>query len=177
MLLIKNIIHNSIFKRFIILLFLLLLFVTISAFSYANVVFQDFHENIFRLHVIANSDSEEDQMLKYIVRDNIIEYVSELSKDINSKNEVITLVNQNIDEIKKIAQETVSQHGYDYDITVQTGTFAFPTKQYGDISLPAGEYDALRIEIGKASRTKLVVCNVSSSLLCRCKLWHRSGIF
>ena len=63
------------FKRFIVLFLLLLLFVFINAVSYTNAVCTDISNSFFRLHVIANSDSDEDQHLKYIVRDTIIAYI------------------------------------------------------------------------------------------------------
>ena len=56
----------------------------------------------------------------------------------------------NLDKIQKVAEKVVLDNGYDYNVTVEIGNFAFPTKHYGDISLPAGFYDALKIEIGEA---------------------------
>ena len=139
------------FKNIIILLILLLVYIFICAFSYVNAVSTDIQNSVFRLHVIANSDSDEDQNLKYIVRDKVLEYISSLSKDLSSKEEVIRLVKNNINEIQKIAENTVKENGYNYSIKLSIGNFAFPTKTYGDISLPSGMYDALKIEIGKAS--------------------------
>lgn len=147
----KKIIQNSIFKRFLVLLFLLFIYTIICAFSYVNAVSSNIESSVFRLHVIANSDSKEDQTLKYIVRDNILEYINNISKTATSKDEVISIAQNNIDAIKEIAQKTVYENGYTYDVNVKIGNFAFPTKQYGDISFPAGFYDALRIEIGSAS--------------------------
>ena len=139
------------FKQFILILFLLFLYVFISAFSYVNAVSKNIENSVFRLHVIANSDSKEDQDLKYIVRDNVLKYVNSISKNISSKEEMICLLNNNLDNIKQIAQDTVYENGYNYDIEVEIGNFAFPTKIYGDIRFPAGFYDALRIKIGNAS--------------------------
>lgn len=147
----KKIIHNSIFKRFLILLFLLLIYTIICAFSYVNAVSTNIESSIFRLHVIANSDSKEDQNLKYIVRDSILKYINQISKNANSKQEVIEIAQNNINTIKEIAQNTVYENGYNYNVNIKIGNFAFPTKKYGDISLPSGFYDALRVEIGSAS--------------------------
>ena len=134
-----------------ILIFLLFIYTIICAVSYVNAVSSNIESSVFRLHVIANSDSKEDQDLKYIVRDNILTYINEISKNASTKEEVIEIARNNIDTIKQIAQETVYENGYNYSVNIKIGNFAFPTKQYGDISLPAGFYDALRVEIGSAS--------------------------
>ena len=157
--------HSKI-KSIIILFILLLIYTFICALSYVNAVSSNIQNSVFRLHVVANSNSDEDQNLKYIVRDKVLEYITNISKDLSSKEEVITLANENIDELQKIAEKTVYENGYTYPVKVSIGNFEFPTKTYGDISLPAGMYDALKIEIGSASREKLVVRNVSSTLFC-----------
>ena len=108
-------------------------------------------DNVFRLHVIANSDTVEDQNLKYKVRDNILQYMNSISQDCNSKSEIIELVNKNKDQFYNIARKVILENGYNYDVKIKVGNFDFPTKNYGDISLPAGNYEALRIEIGNAS--------------------------
>ena len=138
-------------KQFILILFLLFLFIIISAYSYVNAVSKNIENSVFRLHVIANSDSDEDQTLKYIVRDSVLEYINNISENVSSKEELINLLNNNLEKIKEIAQNIVYENGYNYNITVEIGNFAFPTKSYGDISFPAGFYDALRIKIGNAS--------------------------
>ena len=147
----KKVINNVFLKRFLILIFLLFIYTIICAVSYVNAVSSNIESSVFRLHVIANSDSKEDQDLKYIVRDNILTYINEISKNASTKEEVIEIARNNIDTIKQIAQETVYENGYNYSVNIKIGNFAFPTKQYGDISLPAGFYDALRVEIGSAS--------------------------
>lgn len=147
----KKVINNVFFKRFLILIFLLFIYTIICAVSYVNAVSSNIESSVFRLHVIANSDSKEDQDLKYIVRDNILTYINGISKNASTKEEVIEIARNNIDTIKQIAQETVYENGYNYSVNIKIGNFAFPTKQYGDISLPAGFYDALRVEIGSAS--------------------------
>lgn len=147
----KKVINNVFFKRFLILIFLLFIYTIICTVSYVNAVSSNIESSVFRLHVIANSDSKEDQDLKYIVRDNILTYINEISKNASTKEEVIEIARNNIDTIKQIAQETVYENGYNYSVNIKIGNFAFPTKQYGDISLPAGFYDALRVEIGSAS--------------------------
>lgn len=137
-------------KNSLILLFLLFLYVSISAISYVNAVSSDIENSVFRLHVIANSDSEEDQNLKYKVRDNLIAYMNTLCKDVKNKEEAIQIANHHKNEFLTIAKNIIIENGYTYDVTVEIGNYSFPTKNYGDISLPAGYYDALRVKIGKA---------------------------
>ena len=149
----KNIFHifkNPKVKMVIILSFLLFIYSTICAISYAKSVSSDIAESVFRLHVIANSDSQEDQNLKYIVRDNLLSYMNEICANVSSKEEAIEIAKQNETEFKQIAIQTIQEQGYSYDVNIRIGNFEFPTKQYGDISLPAGYYDALRVEIGEA---------------------------
>ena len=137
-------------KMVIILGILLLLYSTICAVSYAQTVSTDIADSVFRLHVIANSDSKEDQNLKYVVRDNLLSYMNSICKNCNSKEEAISIVEKNKDKFEEIATNTIKNQGYSYTVKINIGNFEFPTKQYGDISLPAGMYDALRVEIGEA---------------------------
>ena len=137
-------------KRFFIVLILFAFFVFISAISYVNAVSEDIANSVFRLHVIANNDSKEDQALKYLVRDKVLEYMNNISKNCSSKEEVIKLAYEYKDEFYNIAKNVIKENGYNYDVKISIGNFEFPTKYYGDISLPAGYYDALKIEIGEA---------------------------
>ena len=137
-------------KNLFIIILLLFIYCIICAFSYVNAVSTDIQNSVFRLHVIANSDSDEDQNLKYIVRDKVLEYISSISDSSMTKDEVIALANKNINEIQKIAEDTIHENGYDYSVKLNIGNFSFPTKKYGDITFPAGFYDALKIEIGEA---------------------------
>ena len=138
-------------KKIGIVILLLLLYTFICAFSYVDAVSSNISDSIFRLHVIANSNSDEDQSLKYKVRDNLLNYMNTICVNCSSKEEAINLVTEHQEEFKQIALETIRNEGYNYDVNIKIGNFEFPTKQYGDISLPAGYYDALRVEIGKAS--------------------------
>ena len=145
-----NKIKNSKIGIIIILSILLILYTTICAISYVQAVSTDISDSVFRLHVIANSNSDEDQNLKYKVRDNLLNYMNNICKDCTSKEEAINIVSEHQEEFKQVALETIKNEGYSYDVKIEIGNFEFPTKQYGDISLPAGFYDALKVEIGKA---------------------------
>lgn len=137
-------------KSILILIFLLLLYILISAQNYASAVSEDLSQAVFRLHVIANSDSDEDQALKFKVRDNLLNYMNLISSNCSTKKEAMDLAQTNIDVFQQIAQNTVFESGYNYPVNIQLGNFYFPTKYYGDISLPSGFYDAIKVEIGEA---------------------------
>lgn len=137
-------------KRILIILILFLSYIFTSLFFYSDAVTNNISKNVFRLHVIANSNSEEDQDLKYKVRDELIKYMKSISSNISTKDEALTLVNNNLDTFQAIASNVIIENGFDYPVKIEVGNFDFPTKTYGDISLPAGFYDALKIEIGEA---------------------------
>ena len=137
-------------KLCVTLFILLFSFILLTISSYAKTISKDLSDNFFRLHILANSDTEADQALKLKVRDNIIEYMNTISYDGLSKEEAIELTYKNLDNFQKIAENTIAESGYNYPVSLEIGNFYFPTKEYGNMSLPAGFYDALKIEIGEA---------------------------
>lgn len=141
----------KLFKKLFLIVSLLIIFIIISAISYVSAVSQNISDSVFRLHVIANSDSSEDQNLKYLVRDELLKYMTELTQNITSKEEAIKLAKTHEKDFYKIARKTIQESGYDYDVKINIGNYYFPTKKYGDISFPAGYYDSLKVEIGEAS--------------------------
>ena len=146
-----KILKNKNFKLLIILLFLLCIYVFINAYFYVSNVSKDLQKSVFRLHVIANSNSIEDQKLKYTVRDNVIQYMETLCNNSNSKEETIDIVSNHLQDFTDIANNTITENGFSYNATVSLGNFEFPTKTYGDISFPSGYYDALKIQLGNAT--------------------------
>lgn len=142
---------RNFFKTFMILSILLILFFIVTAYSYATNISDGLAENIFRLHILANSDSEEDQTLKLKVRDSILKYMKTLTDDMSDKQAVIELSKQHMQDFQEIAEKVIHENGYDYSVNVEIGNFHFPTKYYGNISLPAGNYDALKVEIGESN--------------------------
>lgn len=141
---------NNIYS-FLLLLILFTIFILFSAFSYVNAVSSEISNSVFRLHVIANSDSEEDQNLKYKVRDSLLEYMNSLCSNVSSKQEAISIAQNHVEDFENIAKRVISDNGYEYTVSVEIGQYDFPTKEYGDITLPAGMYDALRVKIGSAT--------------------------
>ena len=142
---------NTKLKNAILLIFLLCLYIFISAHGYVLAVSEDLSQAVFRLHVLANSDSKEDQELKLKVRDKLLEYMNVICADCSTKEEAIELAKNYKEDFQKIAEETIKENGFNYPVKININNFYFPTKNYGDISLPAGYYDALRVEIGNAS--------------------------
>ena len=106
------------FKKIILISILFILFFIITANSYANTISQKLSDTFFRLHIVANSNSQEDQTLKLKVRDSIIKYMNTLTNDINTKNEVITICQENIEILEKIAKKTIFENGYTYDVHI-----------------------------------------------------------
>ena len=145
-----KIIKNPKTKIILILIALLFLYTITCALGYSQAVSSDISDSVFRLHVLANSNSEEDQALKYKVRDNLLNYMNNICSDCKTKEEAINIVTEYKEKFRDIAIKTVRDEGYSYDVNIEIGNFEFPTKQYGDISLPAGYYDALRVKIGDA---------------------------
>ena len=107
-------------------------------------------ENFIRLHVLANSDEKSDQELKLCVRDRIIEETKEIFDENTDFSSAKSDINENLEKIKAIAEDEISENGYDYPVKVTLGMSDFPTKEYGELVLPKGKYEALRVEIGKA---------------------------
>ena len=143
----KKIFFSNNFKNFTIISTLLFIFILINALSYVSAISNNISKSVFRLHVIANSNTDLDQSLKYIVRDNVLSFINS-TYSANTKEELISSLDLN--SIKDVAQKAVYDNGFSYPVSVELGNFEFPTKTYGDISLPAGFYDSLRIKIGNA---------------------------
>ena len=110
---------------------------------------RDLADRVVRLHVLANSDSEEDQALKLLVRDAVLERATALLEQTESRAEAEALLRESLPELETIAEETVRANGYSYAVTAELEDTSFPTKEYDGFSLPAGEYLALRILIGE----------------------------
>ncbi|MCC8017282.1 MAG: stage II sporulation protein R [Lachnospiraceae bacterium] len=104
---------------------------------------------ILRFHVLANSDSSEDQTLKLQVRDAVGVYMSDRLETADSLEESETIVEENLSGIEEVAAEVIQAAGYDYPVTASLETALFPEKTYGSFTFPAGTYEALRIVIGE----------------------------
>ena len=146
-----NFLKKSNLSKFFIIFLLLAIFILLSANSYVNAVSSNIADGVFRLHVIANSDSVVDQNLKYKVRDALLDYMNSICSDVSSKEDAMNIASEHLEDFKAIAENVIYENNYTYPVSVEIGKYDFPTKNYGDVSIPAGIYDALRVKIGKAS--------------------------
>lgn len=105
---------------------------------------------VFRLHVLANSDSEEDQALKLKVRDRVLEESKGLFENTSNREDAERIAAENLDALQQAAQQEIYAQGYFYPVTVKVENCYFNTRYYEEVTLPAGYYDALRVEIGAA---------------------------
>ena len=106
-------------------------------------------DQLIRFHVLANSDSEQDQALKRAVRDAILKVVSPRLAVSQSLDESRQILKQVRPEMESIGRSVVKMWGKDYSVRTEFGHSSFPTKSYGSLVLPAGDYEALRVVIGE----------------------------
>lgn len=112
---------------------------------------QDIADKVLRLHVIANSDSAEDQRVKLCVRDAVLAYCNPLLENVKTQSDVRTVLNDHMQEIVNLAQAELKRQGSADSVTAQMKEEYYPTRVYTDFSLPAGRYMGLRLRIGNAA--------------------------
>lgn len=110
----------------------------------------EIYDSVVRLHVLANSDSEEDQALKLCVRDSILERSSAIVAGCCDRDSAVEALSGRLEELRQVALEVVRAKGYDYDVTVLLDYEDYPTKSYESVCFPAGRYMSLRVCIGEA---------------------------
>lgn len=140
---------NGYLKRAELSLLLGIICTVFTSMAHFDAACDDLKQNVIRLHIIANSDSEEDQQVKLKVRDRILEETSELfgeNKDITAAEKRIK---QNLSKIEKTADETLKQNGCGYTAEATVETAYFNTREYDDFTLPAGQYRSLTVRLGK----------------------------
>ena len=132
------------------LVIIFILVATLSLGAFADTTQKNISEKLIRLHVIANSDTQEDQEVKLKVRDRILEYVTELTEGCSDISEAREKIEERLPELTKIAKSVLYENGFSYNAKAELSDEFFPTREYGSFSLPAGDYNALRIHLGKA---------------------------
>lgn len=105
-------------------------------------------DKILRFHVLANSDSGEDQQLKLAVRDAVGAEMAKRLGGIDTKEECRAAVAEALPDITRTAAEVIAKEGYDYPVEAAIAQVDFPVKTYGAYTFPAGKYDALEVVIG-----------------------------
>lgn len=118
------------------------LLVATSVVSYSESLSEELSEGIVRLHIIAESNSGEDQGVKLKVRDAVLGEMERFEKAEDIQN--------NLDLFEEAANSVLKKEGFSYRAVAEYGRFEFPTKHYESFSLPKGEYNAVKIKLGKA---------------------------
>lgn len=109
------------------------------------------YDNVLRLHVIANSDSDEDQALKLAVRDEILAVYGDRLAACTSKEQAEEQVALLSAEMTESAKKLIESRGYDYGVRLTLTRENYPTRVYENVTMPAGEYCSLRIIIGEGA--------------------------
>ena len=108
-------------------------------------------DRVVRLHVLANSDGEEDQALKLLVRDRVLARATELLTRAADRAEAEALLREELPELEALAVRELRANGCAYPVTAELTDTEFPTREYDGFTLPAGEYLALRVVIGEGA--------------------------
>lgn len=130
--------------------FVLTVLLSFTGFAALTSECEQISEQVLRLHILANSDSEADQTLKLAVRDRILQESQTLFTDAHDKGDAVAQAQACLPQLRAAALDEIQTQGYDYDVEVSLGKVFFNTRHYDTITLPAGHYDALQIRIGKA---------------------------
>ena len=103
----------------------------------------------FRIHIRANSNSEIDQTVKYLIKDKVVNYVTPYLVDCNTKSESVRVISSLLDEVEDVCDEMLKNNGFTYTSKARVDEEYFPTRAYDNVTLEAGVYDALIIELGE----------------------------
>ena len=111
---------------------------------------QDIAGQIIRFHVRANSDTDEDQQLKLLVKEELVTYIGDILKDVKSRDDAEKILSDNIENIENIAKGVIKDNKKEYNVKAYFEDSYFPVKVYGDMTFPQGIYEAFRVDIGAA---------------------------
>ncbi len=147
--------RRGLYKTYILSILLVILMVSAVVYDYEKnatkaAVLEGISDSLIRFHVIANSDTDEDQQLKLKVRDAVLAKMTGILSESESIDETRQLIYDHMDMMNEIAGTIIKDHDYDYKVDISLKLEQFPLKAYGDIILPPGKYEALLIEIGEA---------------------------
>ena len=120
----------------------------IKYYQYEKRLEEKIYDNMIRLHVIANSDSKEDQALKLKVRDAVLEAAQDIKAD--DPAEAYVKTEGSLNALEKAAEKRIKKEGYDYKVRVVLGEERYPEREYDGFTLPEGTYTSLRVLIGEA---------------------------
>lgn len=136
-------------KLFVFLPLLLIFTLLFGSLSYTNDASNDISTKVLRMHVLANSNSINDQRLKIAVKNNILKSTQELFTDCDTLEESIEIAQSNTELIKASAQEVIKKYNKNYDVKVYIDNEFFDVREYKDFTLPSGNYNTVKIAIGE----------------------------
>lgn len=136
-------------KLFVFLPLLLIFTLLFGSLSYTNDASNDISTKVLRMHVLANSNSINDQRLKIAVKNNILKSTQELFIDCDNLEESIEIAQSNTELIKASAQEVIKKYNKKYDVKVYVDNEFFDVREYKDFTLPSGNYNTVKIVIGE----------------------------
>ncbi|MBM7704069.1 stage II sporulation protein R [Metabacillus iocasae] len=142
-------------KKQVIIYFILLLIGANTHLLYTNEEVQAnepmvIPDEAIRLRILANSDDDEDQHVKRLIRDRVNAEITKWVQELTSVEEARNVIRGNLDNIEMIAQQVLDEEQVNQSVTVDFGKVSFPTKLYGQFLYPAGEYEAILISLGEA---------------------------
>lgn len=109
---------------------------------------EEIYDKVVRLHVLANSDSEEDQAVKLKVRDAILAITVPLLQNCETKEEAVALLEENQTLFVEAAKAVLQEEGFDDTVSIEMGLEEYPTRTYDSLCFPAGEYISMRVSLG-----------------------------
>lgn len=109
---------------------------------------EEIYQSVVRLHVLANSDSEEDQALKLRVRDRVLTVTTPLLEGVTERSDAVAVLEDHLDEIRSEAEDCLREAGCDDNVSVLLGKETYPEREYDSFCFPSGEYLSLRVVIG-----------------------------
>lgn len=109
---------------------------------------REISDEVLRIHILADSDSVEDQNLKLTVRDAVLDYTENLYSSAHSKEDALRITRDNLEAIVSVAESTLKERGCNKGVQAEICDMDFNTRRYGDITMPSGNYTALRLVIG-----------------------------
>lgn len=135
-------------KKFKVFIPMFLILLLISGVVKPIITSESISQKVFRLHILANSDSTQDQNLKLLVKDEILKLSCDVFVNAKSVNEAKHIAEENIKAFENVAQKVIEDNGYTYKVSAYTDEEYFNTRKYDGFVMPAGEYSTLKIVIG-----------------------------
>ena len=137
-------------KKFVALL-IAVFAVIVTVVLVKNMQVAEANTDYLRIHVRANSNSETDQNIKYIVKDEVVRFITPYASQCTDKQKAMEIISGILPDIEKVCDRVLKEHGFSYKSKASVRAEEFPTRVYGDLTLESGLYDALIIELGSGT--------------------------